>query len=258
MAITANYHFLIRGMFERGLLPTGAALLEIGEANWYGDLDPRSLVDDIKKYVADPQRRDALIQRLSTAVATQGVIAQFDVVKIFYEIFFSPTETVAVDFQGTPAALRLDLNGPIELGRRFDVVINHGTAEHIFNIAQVFKTMHDYTVPGGLMIHESPFTGWIDHGFYSVQPTLYFDLASRNGYEVRGMFIEGLSTKSITTITAREDVHELAKSKLIPENSTLFTVLKRGPEDLPFQVPLQGYYARTLSETEVAAWKDLR
>src|SRR5207253_2432277 len=94
----------------------------------------------------------------------------FDLVKIFYEIYFDPTETQAIDFDGTSQAHRLDLNRPIVLNRRFEVVINHGTSEHIFNIAQVFETMHDLTVPGGLMIHESPFTGWIDHGFYNLHP----------------------------------------------------------------------------------------
>jgi hypothetical protein len=33
MAISATHYFLIRSMFEHGLLRPGGALLEIGEAN---------------------------------------------------------------------------------------------------------------------------------------------------------------------------------------------------------------------------------
>ena len=129
-------------MFEHGLLPRNGAMLEIGEANWY-DLDPLSMVDDIKKFVREADRRDALVKRLTDVVDRQEENYLFDIAKVFYQLFFAPSEMQAVDFEGTPTAHRLDLNCPIALARRFDVVINHGTAEHIFNIAPVFKTMHE-------------------------------------------------------------------------------------------------------------------
>jgi hypothetical protein len=261
MAISAPHYHLLRTLFESNLLPQNGALLEIGQANWYGDVSPLTMVDDIRKFVTDPQRRDALIKRLTQIVEASEKAHQspgFDPVKICYDLFFSPVEVQAVDFGGTETALKLDLNRPIALNRRFEVVINHGTAEHIFNIAQVFMTMHDYTVPGGLMIHESPFTGWIDHGFYNLQPTLFVDVALCNQYEICAMFIETLADKTILRIARREDVYQLADSKRIPDNAMLYTVLRKGPEERPFEVPMQSYYAHRLSPDGHAAWHKLR
>ncbi|MBI3839151.1 MAG: hypothetical protein HY288_14625 [Planctomycetia bacterium] len=258
MAISATHYYLIRELFERGLLPRNGALLEIGEANWYGNVSVPAIVGDIKKFVNDPDRREALIKRLMDIAEAREKMALFDMAKVFYELFFAPSEVQAVDFEGSQIARKLDLNCPIQLNRRFDVVINHGTAEHIFNIAQVFKTIHDYTVPGGMMIHESPFTGWIDHGFYNLQPTFFFDMAEFNRYAIRGMFIEDINAQSLGQIRTREDVYELAKSKHLPENSLLFTILIKSADDSPFQIPIQGYYRQALPERGMAAWRDLR
>ena len=257
MALSATHHFIVRDLFKRGLLPKNGALLEIGEANWYHNIDPLVLATDIEEFVSDPLRRAALTERLGRILGEQPPNFSFDLVKIFYEIYFAPCETQAIDFDGTPHAQRLDLNEPIVLNRRFEVVINHGTSEHIFDIAQVFRTIHDLTVPRGLMIHESPLTGWIDHGFYNLQPTLFFDLAAANQYSLI-MFIEQLADKSITPINSREDVYELARSKKIPDNAMLFTVMKKNAEESPFQVPIQGYYRGVLPPSGVAAWNDLR
>jgi hypothetical protein len=70
----------------------------------------------------------------------------------------------------------------VDLDRQFHVVINSGTAEHVFNACQFFKTVHERTFPGGLMIHAFPFVGWLDHGFYNFNPTLIADLAAANQY----------------------------------------------------------------------------
>ena len=257
MALSATHHFLMRDFFRKGLLPRHGALLEIGEANWYGNVDPHVLAADIQEFISDPTRRAALAQRLDQLLAEKSETYLFDLVKIFYEIFFEPTEVQAVDFEGTPCAQPLDLNLPLVLSRRFEVVINHGTAEHIFNIGQVFKTIHDFTVPGGLMIHESPFTGWVDHGFYNLQPTLFFDLAASNHYAL-AVFIEDLAAKTITQLQTRDQVYELTRSKQLPENAMLFTILKKDLDDRPFAIPIQGYYGKTLSARGMAAWTELR
>jgi hypothetical protein len=231
--------------------------LEIGEANWYGDLEPLAMTADIERFVADPSRRQALVERLTAAVRQGGETARFDVAKIFYELFFSPSNMQAIDFHGTRSARRMDLNYPIALDRRFHAVFNQGTAEHIFDIAQVFATIHDATLPAGLMIHESPLTGWIDHGFYTVQPTLFFDLAEMNDYRILGMFVEDLAAKTVVQVHSRDSVVDLAESKSLPDNAMLFTVLRK-ESDRPFEVPIQGYYRDALSDRQVKAWKELR
>ncbi len=174
MAIAGPHYRCLRDLHEAGQLPQGGSILEIGEANWYGDIPvPRELAAD------NP----------------------YTVVKNLYFALFATWDVVSIDFHG-PNALKLDLNEPISLAPgTFNVVFNHGTAEHVFNIANVLRVMHDHCVNGGLMIHESPFTGWIDHGFYTLQPTLYFDVASANGYEIVMMAVTQIELQILNAIS---------------------------------------------------------
>jgi hypothetical protein len=258
MAISATHYVIIRTMFEHGVLPRNGALLELGEANWYDADSWPTLAEDIKRYVEDRLRRDALLARLAQIVEKRERQFRFEIAKVYYELFFAPTVLQAIDFHGTNVAKKLDLNEPVVLDRRFDVVINNGTAEHIFNVAQVFKTVHEYTLPGGMMIHESPFTGWVDHGFYSLQPTLFFDLAEFNGYRIACMVIQDLSNQTITQVVSRDDLYELTRTKKLPENSMLLTAFKKDDEDRPFATPAQGFYRGALSPKGMAAWEQLR
>lgn len=230
MAISGTHYRLLKSI--QPLLPLGGRLLEIGEANWYGDVAPDFPCRDLND--------------------------SFAIAKDCYNSLFSPLEIVSVDKDGTSTALRQDLNGPLDLrGAEFDVVINHGTAEHVFNIAQVFKTMHDACAVSGLMIHESPFTGWVDHGFYCLQPTLFYDLAGANNYEVVKVAIEQIESGKIIELEGRDHVARLAAAGELPHNAMLYVVFRK-LFDAPFRIPAQGYYAQTLSDDAMQAWRELR
>ncbi len=229
MAISAPHHQLLSHL--KPLLPQGGSLLEIGEANWYGDVDPASV----------------------------GLVAkecQFEIVKDFYQQLFAPARIVSVDMDG-PAAWKCDLNQPLPPLGLFDVIINHGTAEHIFNIAQVFRSIHDACKVGGLMVHESPFTGWLDHGFYCLQPTLFYDVAAANGYEVVSVDIEHIESRQTIPVWSREKMTELMISGAVPDNAMLFVVLRKKAAG-QFRIPMQGYYAQSLSAAGKEAWEVLR
>jgi hypothetical protein len=238
MAISSTHYQLLKSI--RHILPQGGSLLEIGEANWYGDAEIDFPCSDTSSL--------------------------FAIARAAYAALFAPSRIVAIDFNGSPAALRIDLNcGPhdkgqkfcLELCDQFDLVYNHGTAEHIFNIAQVFRTMHDRCINGGLMIHEAPFTGWIDHGFYCLHPTLFYDLAAVNCYEIVLAAIESIDSKTIIRLEGRDHVGDLARDGKLPNNAMLYVVYrKRG--DMAFRVPMQGYYGGQLSERGNRAWEELR
>jgi SAM-dependent methyltransferase len=230
MAISATHYELLKHL--QPLLPKGGTLLEIGEANWYGDLDPVSV----------------------------GLTARddpFAITKEFYQQLFAPSRVISVDFNGTPAAWRADLNKPLPPMGLFDVVINHGTAEHIFDIAQVFRSIHAACKVGGLMIHESPFTGWLDHGFYCLQPTLFYDLAAANGYEVVSVDIEEIKSRTLLPVWSRDKMTELMATGSVPDNAMLFVVLRK-VSNAGFRVPMQGYYGQVLSAKAKEAWEVLR
>ena len=79
---------------------------------------------------------------------------------------------------------RLDLNKKTPEIVGFDVVTNFGTAEHVFNISQVFENIHNFLRVGGVALHILPAYGDIPHGFYNIHPMLYSLMAKANSYEI--------------------------------------------------------------------------
>lgn len=235
MAITGQLYRFYKDLQLCSALPQGGSILEIGEANWYGDRHPRDFqLCPGREY--DP----------------------FSVAKECYRKLFGCTDIVSIDNHGTEAALKCDLNVdvPYQLAdRKFSTVINNGTAEHIFNIANVFRVMHDYCEPGGVMVHAAPFTGWIDHGFYCLQPTLFFDVAKANRYQVVNIAVESIAKHSLVYVRDRDEVRELVKHG-IPDNTCLLVALRK-MRDAPFQIPQQHIYTNA-TQSDTTAWHQLR
>jgi hypothetical protein len=97
-----------------------------------------------------------------------------------------------VDVDGRSGTLVLDLNfdaAPEEHWNKYGLVTNHGTSEHILNQLNVFKMMHEFTRPGGIMIHAVPFTVHLEHGFFNYQPNFFEALARYNSYETLGLWV---------------------------------------------------------------------
>jgi hypothetical protein len=251
MAITQVSYHVFKEAALQGILPVGGAILEFGEANWYGDLPVAVLRRDIEAMVGDPILRGRLLAPLDK---TDSPTYSFDVAKVFYGLFVRPSRMEAIDPSGTPMAERLDLNHPQDLGRKFELTVNNGTAEHIFNIGLFFKTMHDHTASGGLMVHQAPFTGWFNHGFYNLQPTLFVDLVVTNGYGVEGFFLIENNPPKITQIRDPRELLIAAREGRLPRESSLMALLRK-TRDAPFVYPNQGYYAGRLSPEEKEAWQ---
>lgn len=90
----------------------------------------------------------------------------------------------AIDVEGD--AIRLDLNRgrvPRRLRGVFDLVVNGGTTEHVANQMNAFRIIHQLIRVGGVMYHELPAGGLVDHGLVSYQPKFFNMLARLNGYE---------------------------------------------------------------------------
>jgi hypothetical protein len=164
----------------------------------------------------------------------------------------------AIDLSGTDHAMRYDLNEPVHLEKTYDVVMNLGTAEHVFNVYQFFKTVHDLTAPGGLMIHVMPFNGWVDHGFYNFQPTFHCDLAAANQYHMHMLAYTELNPPKIHFCKERIDIANLAKEGKLGANALIYSVLSKPKTPMPFKAPMQGFYAGALSAEGIDAWKKLR
>jgi hypothetical protein len=94
-------------------------------------------------------------------------------------------QSVSMDIEG--ADIRVDLNEgrvPTDCHAAFDLAINAGTTEHVANQGNAFATIHTLTRRGGLMYHQVPAFGNIDHGFFGYQPKFFHRLAESNDYEI--------------------------------------------------------------------------
>ncbi len=102
----------------------------------------------------------------------------------------------AIDINDEYGSLVMDLNRDLrrdyDFQNQYELVTNNGTGEHIFNQLTVYENVHNLTLPGGVMLHVMPYVGYLNHGFYSFHPNLYYALAVANGYEV---LAQGVATR---------------------------------------------------------------
>jgi len=91
----------------------------------------------------------------------------------------------AIDVDGSPGAIPLDLNfdpAPPEMVGRAALVTNCGTTEHIANQVNAMKVIHDLTAVGGVMIHNLPAQGYLNHGLVNYNPKFFWALSAANAY----------------------------------------------------------------------------
>ena len=75
----------------------------------------------------------------------------------------------------------------------FNLILDSGTSEHCFNIAQVFSNYHAFLAPKGFLYQWSPFLS-PNHGFYSINPTLYHDLGRVSAFKVISLNLFGFNS----------------------------------------------------------------
>jgi SAM-dependent methyltransferase len=264
MAITMLSHLVLRSLRKLNALAEGVSMIEMGESNWYGDVSIAQLSQDIAQLVSDPARRDGLISELQSIadLARKKELAHGDalyrIAKVFFKGIGGCASIASID-PGTPGSeYKFDLNKPVPLEQRFGLVLNYGTGEHVFNVAQFYKTVHDLAEPGGLMVHSAPLAGWVDHGFYNFQPTFFVDLALANQYQVLIAVVAQLAPFKMIELTHREHVIELAKKGELPPNALIEVALRKPATHAEFVIPMQGYYAGALSPEAAQAWRTLR
>lgn len=141
------------------------------------------------------------------------------------------SEYLSIDGNGR-GDVTLDLNLPISARKLgpFDLVTDFGTGEHIFDQAQVWRTLHSLCKPNGYIAFDRPQDGYQEHSFYLITPGLVRDIAAANRYEV-------VTLESATT----------------PRGELLRGVLRKPLTGAMFHVPQQGRYLSTLKLPKEAA-----
>lgn len=258
MAITGLEYIVFSSLRAHNLLPARPKVLELGESNWYGDVPMEQFERDLAQLVLDLTVRDELITRLHDIARANRPNRLYDIARIFWRAFVDPASYSAIDPATPGSQYRFDLNQPVPLNEQFDLIVNIGTAEHVFNVYQFYKTAHERTRDGGMMIHSAPFTGWADHGFYTFQPTFFFDLARANGYQIVSFVVAQFNPLKYVQVAKHEDIPGLLKAGQIPANSHINVVYRKPTDGRAFAVPTQAYYAGALSPEHAKTWHEMR
>ena len=100
---------------------------------------------------------------------------------------------VRVDYSDyeAPDAI-LDLNAvetPEALCGAFDLVLDSGTIEHVFDIAAALRHCCRMVRPGGRVVHLTPSSNCVEHGFHNVSPTLFADFYSASQFHVDRVYL---------------------------------------------------------------------
>ena len=119
-----------------------------------------------------------------------------------------------------------------------------------------FKNMHDMTKVGGYMIHVLPFYRWVDHGFYSFHPNLFFCLGHQNMYEMHGVWIgtsDGHHIEKLGTKLSRDKGYR-GKFKLDEwDRDPMVVAIMKKTDAAEFEMPQQHLYAGdNISSDEIA------
>ena len=140
-----------------------------------------------------------------------------------------------------------DLNYPF-IADPFDIVLDVGTLEHCFNIAQAIQNMAAMVKVGGAIIHENPFN-WGNHGFYGLQPTFYNDFYCANGFAVKECALVNKKGMGANAPLGK-------RFKFVEAEVNVFVVAER-VERKPFVYPVQAKYANLIPAAGVSGDREV-
>ncbi len=109
-----------------------------------------------------------------------------------YDFFrmFGVKEVHALDYDeadGADIIANLNEEMPDEIISSFDLVLNGGTLEHVFDVAKAMKNISSLAKQGGLVVHICPAARYVEHGFYSFSPTFFTDFYTSKAWEITSL-----------------------------------------------------------------------
>ena len=220
------------------------------------------------KFLNHSQRKN--IENIKYKIQSKKTITTKD---FFMALNFSVYHSIDVNnaYGSLPFDLNLDLIEEYKYHEVYDLVINNGTGEHIFNQYSLFKNIHQLCEKGGIMLHILPFIDWINHGFYNYNPIFFADLAASNNYQIIKMALANRNGNEI--IINRGDYYkvyeqikpkteksfflkaiDLAKEKL--GKNIIIVIAYKKVNNKNFIIPMQGKYLADLNDNSLKNYKN--
>ncbi len=128
-----------------------------------------------------------------------------------------------------------DLNTKCFIGM-YDMVIDHGTIEHCFNIGQAAINLANAVKVGGLMVQHLPLSMY-NHGFYNLNPTWFHSFYPQNGFEI--LHFEGMMGNQVFQLPGHQRFY--FDETNITNNIVMTMVAKRTTEQ-EIIIPIQYKY----------------
>lgn len=127
----------------------------------------------------------------------------------------------------------VDLNYRQAWPRRYGLVIDPGTTEHCFYVAEAILSAWRAVDVGGHLFSCPPLS-MMNHGFWNFSPTVFVDFLEDNGGALVTIEARDVKTKAIVPI-------EPHRRFPAPGNAVLY-VLARKTHDVPEKIPTQRVY----------------
>jgi hypothetical protein len=249
----------LRYLKERGQLGLAKRVVEIG-AQQLSDrfLAARSQLDELGRlFGVDAPFRSVAPEPASLPAADAPLRPDAPFARDFYA--WLGYEYACVDIDESPHSLPLDLNFdavPARERGRYDLVTNFGTTEHVANQLNAFRIIHDLTALGGVMIHDVPTHGMLNHGLVNYNPKFFWMLARSNRYEWLLFNMNRIGAQYELPANIRDALAAYEHLGKSPDNgdhrtadAQLLVVFKK-QVDMPFVPPLDvNTGARTDNET---------
>ena len=155
------------------------------------------------------------------------------------------------DYESAKIIANLDtasINKFPNLKSKYDLIIDGGTLEHCFNIKNAIDFLNELLITNGMIFHFSPSNRMIDHGFFQLSPTFFYDLYSQSNYSlVFGGLVkspESFSMEFLKIYPYRFDLYRTFGKKYVlhlPQMDVIFCARKTLHSKIPISVK-QSFY----------------
>ena len=131
-----------------------------------------------------PYAEAAVRPHTSRLFAERADARDFVHARTFFEMMGIKEYNDLDKFEDDAPSILQDLNAPVppELEGRFNLIIDGGTMEHVFDVRQVLENVVRMCRESGWVVHLSPSSNYVDHGFYSFSPCFFYDFYEANGF----------------------------------------------------------------------------
>lgn len=183
----------------------------------------------------------------------------------FLRLFLGAKSITVLDASPYEGATTIhDMNHPVPMAWReqYDVIIDGGTLEHIFNVPVAFANVANMLKVGGTAFLNTPANNMMGHGFYQFSPELMFRVfAEENGFSTRNVLLYEAGYPSVE-LTKKDTVYKVVDPDVARQRVGLLNTkpvimmveaTKTHNAEIFASPPLQSDYVTMWANAEAAA-----